>query len=136
MLNRIFTAGLLSLLISLLGCNGAKQPDFEALHPVTGRVQRAGQPLAGGAIRFNSVPEKPEFSINGLVAEDGTFSLTTVRTTDTRGERRPGAPAGEYSVVYTPPNLDQTKGFDPPITLPTPVKIEAKDNNLTLEVPK
>ncbi len=139
MLNGTFSRLLmlaLSLATSFLGCTASKQPDFEALHPVSGKVQRAGQPLAGGVVRFNSVPDKPEFSINGLVNDEGAFSLTTVRSTDTRGERRPGAPVGEFSVVYTPPNLDQTKIFEPPITLPMLVKIEAQDNNLTLEVPK
>ena len=92
-------------------------------------------PLAGGSLRFTAVPEKPEFMIVSEVKDDGTFSLTTVRSTDTRGERKPGAPAGEYTVVYTPPNVDQTQGFAPPITLPNKVTIKAEANELTLEVP-
>lgn len=124
-----------SLLCVYSGCSGSKQPEFDALHPVTGKLQRAGQPLVGGSIRFNSIPEKQEFIVNGLVGPDGSFTLTTVRTTDSKGERRPGAPAGEYSAIYMPESKDQTVAYEPPITLPQKVVIEAKDNSLTLEVP-
>ncbi|WP_254511057.1 hypothetical protein [Anatilimnocola floriformis] len=117
---------------SLLGCS-AKQPAFDPLHVVAGKVQRAGTPLAGGFLRFNPIPDKQEFIINSSVGADGAFKLTTVRTTDSKGERRPGAPAGEYSVVYTPDSPDQTAAN--PITLPQKVVIEAKENTLTLEVP-
>jgi len=119
----------------LTGCNTTPQPDFAPLHPVTGKVQRGGSPLGGGSVRFNPIPDKQEFIINSLVGADGSFTLTTVRTTDTKGERRPGAPAGEYSVVYTPESADQTAAYQPPITLPQKVVIEAKDNSLTLDVP-
>lgn len=118
----------------LASCSGTKQPDFEALHPVTGKVQRAGMPVAKGSLRFIAVPDKQEFMINSEVKEDGSFSLTTVRSTDTRGERKPGAPAGEYSVVYNYPNEDQTKGFTPPVTLPN-VTIKSEPNDLILQLP-
>ena len=126
---------LVGFTLALTGCFGPKQPDFEALHPVTGKVQRGGMPLAGGALRFTAVPEKPEFMIVSEVNADGTFALATVRSTDSRGEKKPGAPAGEYTVVYTPPSLDQTQGFTPPITLPATVTIKAEANDLTLQVP-
>jgi hypothetical protein len=131
-----FAALLVGAIVALVfGCNTVKQPDFDPLHVVTGKVQRAGAPLAGGSLRFNPIPDKQEFIINSVVGADGTFSLTTVRTTDSKGERRPGAPAGEYSVVYTPESKDQTAAYLPPITLPQKVVIEAKENTLTLEVP-
>jgi hypothetical protein len=123
-----------SLLWMQSGC-GPKQPEFEALHPVTGKVQRAGAPLAKGTLSFKPIPENQDFNVNGQVGDDGSFKLTTVRMTDSKGERRPGAPAGEYTVVYVPESKDQTVAFEPPITLPSKVVIEAKDNNLTLEVP-
>lgn len=126
---------IVGLLASLAACTGLKQPEFDPLHPVTGKVQRGGKPLVGGSIQFQPVPDKQEFSINSLVDQEGNFKLTTVRTTDTKGERRPGAPAGEYTVVYTPESKDQTVAFEPPITLPKKVTVETKDNNLTLEIP-
>ncbi len=117
------------------GCGGPVQPAFDPLHAVTGKVQRGGMPLTGGSLRFNAIPDKEEFIVNSLVGPDGSFTLTTVRTTDSKGERRPGAPAGEYTVVYTPESADQTAAYQPPITLPQKVTIEAKENVLTLEVP-
>lgn len=125
----------LSLLCANMGCSGPKQPEFDALHPVTGKVQRAGAPIARGSVSFKPIPETQDFSVNGEVGEDGSFTLTTVRMTDSKGERRPGVPAGEYSVIYIPESKDQTVAFQPPITLPNKVVIEAKDNNVTLEVP-
>jgi hypothetical protein len=127
-------AVLWGVLGTLTGC-GPKQPDFEALYPVTGKVQRAGIPVAKGSVRFTAIPDKPEFMIVSEVKEDGTFALSTVRSTDSRGEKKPGAPAGEYTVVYTPPNEDQTQGFSPPVTLPAKVTIKAEPNDLTLPVP-
>ena len=126
----LFTAAI--LLFS--GCSSGNQPEFADLHPVTGKVQRAGVALQRGSLRFTPVNDKGEFSVNSEVSDDGSFSLTTVRTTDSRGERRLGAPAGEYTVVYAPESLDQTVDV-PPITLPRKIVVEAKDNTLTLEVP-
>lgn len=133
--SRLLLVIALSLLSVQTGCFGPKQPEFDALHPVTGKLQRAGAPLARGAVSFKPIPENQEFNVNGEVGDDGSFKLTTVRMTDSKGERRPGAPAGEYNVIYIPESKDQTVAFQPPITLPQKVVIEAKDNSLTLEVP-
>lgn len=116
------------------GCSGGNQPEFAELHAVSGKVQRAGVALQRGSLRFTPVNDKGEFSINSQVGEDGSFSLTTVRRTDSKGERRPGAPAGEYTVVYAPESLDQSVDV-PPITLPQKIVVEAKENVLTLDVP-
>ncbi|QDU31022.1 hypothetical protein ETAA8_61750 [Anatilimnocola aggregata] len=118
------------------GCgNGVAQPEFATLHPVSGKLVRAGAPVAGGSLRFVPLSDQPEFNFNSIVEEDGSFRLTTVRTTDTRGERRPGAPAGEYSVIYYPVVVDQTVSNSEPVTLPQTVTIEANDNQIKLELP-
>jgi len=123
---------------ALAGCGGdGNQPPFADLHPVKGVVTRGNTPVKGGAVRFAPDPDKPEFLINSEVGPDGTFSLTTVRTTDKVGERKQGAPAGKYRVTYVPPLGDQTAGgTTDPIDLPQSVTIEAKDNDLKLELPK
>jgi hypothetical protein len=120
-------------LLFVVGCSG-KQPEFADLHPVGGKVQLGSTSLAGGSLRFNPLDDKGEFIVNGEVDAEGSFTLSTVRTTDSKGERRPGAPIGEYNVVYTPESVDQLTD-SPPITLPHKVVIEAKENTLTLEVP-
>jgi len=118
------------------GCNGNPQPAFDELHPVSGKITYGAQPPGGGVVQFKPVPPKDEFMINGTVDAEGNFKLTTVRSTDSRGERKNGAPVGEYTVIYMPPSKDQTEAYVAPVTLPQTVKIEAKDNVLTLDAPK
>lgn len=129
-------ATLLAALLLLPGCRaGVSQPDFPPLVPVKGVVVRNGQPVTGGAIRFDPQPESTEFLINSDVASDGSFQLSTVRLTDTSGERRPGAPAGQYVVTFMPPAGDQTAGYVGPIALPEPVAISSSTSSLTVELP-
>lgn len=125
----------LALTTFLCGC-GPEQPKFADLHPVSGKITYGGQAPGGGMIKFEPVPANEEFMVNGLLDAEGNFQLTTVRSTDSQGERKSGAPAGEYKVVFIPKNEDQTVAYVPPVTLPTPVKIEAKENVLTLDAPK
>jgi hypothetical protein len=126
------------LLLALVptGCQrDPNQPELPGLHPAVGSVNRSGQNVSGGVVQFTPDPDRPEFLINSEVGADGRFSLSTVRTTDSKGERHPGAPAGTYRVTYMPPVLDQTTGFVEPITLPKTVSIEAQDNDLKIELP-
>ena len=127
------------LAVLLVGCGGGgNQPAFPELFPVKGVVKRGGQPVSGGSVKFTPDPDRPEFGINSEVGADGTFSLTTFRTTDKAGERKPGAPAGKYRVTYMPPAGDQTAGgvsFNP-IEAPEPATVAALENNLTVELTK
>lgn len=128
---------LLLALLAFAGCDsGTNQPAFAELHPVRGTVMRGGKPVAGGAVQFAAAPEDGSFMINSDVLPDGTFQLSTVRTTDTQGERKTGAPAGSYRVTYMPVVVDQTAGNVEPITLNKEVTVEAKDNDLTIELPR
>jgi hypothetical protein len=122
----------------LPGCDkGAKQPDFPDLSPVKGVVKKGGSPVKGGAVQFAPDPDRPDFLVNSEVGQDGTYSLSTVRTTDSRGERKPGAPPGTYKVTYTPPLGDQTAGGQiNPIDLPNKVTVKAGDNDIPLDLPK
>jgi hypothetical protein len=122
---------------TLAGCgSGGKQTNFPDLSPVKGVVKRGGQPVSGGVIQFMADPEKTEFLTNSEVGTDGTFKLSTVRTTDSKGERKPGAPPGNYKVIYTPSLSDQTAGGQTgPTTIPAPVTVKAGENDITIEVP-
>jgi hypothetical protein len=123
----------------LVGCGGdGGQPAFPDLHPVKGVLKRGGQPVVGGSVRFTPEPDRPGFAVNSEVGPDGTFSLSTVRTTDKAGERRSGAPTGKYRVTYMPPAGDQAAGgvsFDP-IEAPSKVTVAAQENDLTIELTK
>ena len=127
-----------ALAVLLAGCGGVKQPEFPDVYPAKGVVKRGGKPVAGGSVQFAPVPERPDFLVNSEVGPDGTFALSTARTTDKVGERKPGAPAGKYRVTYLPPAGDQTAGgvsFDP-VEVPGTVTVAARENNLTVELTK
>jgi hypothetical protein len=127
----------LLLLLCLSGCIGnTKLAPFGELIPVKGHVLRGGTPVSGGAIQFNTTGESYGFLTNGVVGSDGSFTLTTVRVNDSKGERKPGVPAGVYNVIYTPAREDRTKqAFVAPDVLPTPVMITAGQDNLMIELP-
>jgi hypothetical protein len=125
------------LLAALTGCGkDGDQPPFAELYPVKGIIKRGGEPVNGGAVRFYPDPDKPEFIVNSKVGADGTYSLTTVRTTDTKGERKSGAPAGNYKVVFHPDSTDQTSGGSvTPIPLVKPVAVNAGENDIPIDLP-
>jgi protein-disulfide isomerase len=120
------------------GCGGgATQPTFPELAPVKGVVKRGGQPVKGGTVQFLPDPDRPDFLTNSEVGADGTFALTTVRTTDRTGERKAGAPVGKYKAVYQPPLGDQTAGGQlDPITIPGPFEVKAGGSEIMVELPK
>jgi hypothetical protein len=122
--------------VLFIGCSQEPpQPELPALNPVSGTVVRGGKPVAGGVVQFVAEPDRPEFLTNSEVGPDGKFTLSTVRTTDSKGERLPGAPAGKYRVTYMPPVADQTTANLPPITLKNSVAIESSDSDLKIELP-
>jgi hypothetical protein len=120
------------------GCGkDGKQPDFPDLHPVKGTVTRGGAPVKGGAVQFYPDPARPDFLINSEVGADGTYTLSTVRTTDKSGERKPGAPAGTYKVTFTPPLGDQTAGGAVnPIELTKTFTVNAGNNDIPIDLGK
>ena len=121
-------------IILLAGCGGSQSP-FAELYPVKGVVLRDGQPVQKGMIQFTGASGNASFIVNSEVGADGTFALTTVRTTDSNGERKSGAPAGSFTVTYTPFS-DQRNGDINPVALPKPIAVEAKPNELRIDLPK
>ena len=133
-----FPAWLFGLLASVLcaGCGGSgDQPAFPELSPVHGLVKRGGQPVSGGMIQFTPEPNKPEFLINSPVGTDGTYSLSTVRTTDRVGERKSGAPTGAYKIRYTPPTNTKDVAALAQVEIMEMVSIKPGDNELIIELP-
>ncbi|MCX7664206.1 MAG: hypothetical protein N2112_01520 [Gemmataceae bacterium] len=131
------TTFLMMALLGILGCNNeSQQPDFPNLHPVKGVVKLGGQPVKGGTVQFVPEPDRPEFLINSEVSTDGTFTLSTVRTTDRKGERRAGAPTGNYRVTYIPMISDQQAGgIVEPVTTSQLITVQEGPNDLTISYP-
>lgn len=133
-----FTPGWLCLVSGIClvfgGCSVPAQQSIPT-HAATGVVLMAdGQPLAGGLIEFNSL-DNPSVTITGLIADDGTFTLTTMLD----GARVDGAVAGECRVTVIP-LLDDTaavQAVGQTFTLPDTCEIQAgEDNSFTITLPK
>ncbi|MCZ2341268.1 MAG: hypothetical protein LC104_05660 [Bacteroidales bacterium] len=123
-------------LSGLVGCGGqAKLAEFADLKPVKGTVTHKGKPVVGGVVVFQSEPDKPDFLVNGEVGSDGSYTLTTVRLNDRTGERKPGAPTGNYRITYTPVSGDQTVGKAAvPIVVPRLVTIDGREDVLNIDL--
>jgi len=133
----ILLAAVVAALGFAAGCGDNRpQPAFGDLVPTSGVVNQGGKPVSGGVIQLSPDPDKGEFIINSEVGTDGKFNLTTVRATDSQGERKPGAPPGKYKAVYRPPLGNQTSGGSvDPIDVPTPVTITKAETDLKIDVP-
>lgn len=120
----------------LIGCTAGKpKGDLPPLHPAKGKVVRAGQPVAGGMVRFQPEPDIPDVVVNAEVKPDGTFELQTLHAVSQK--KAGGAPAGTYRVTYYPNLGDQTQGPNPaPVTPAQKYTITEGPNDLTVEVGK
>jgi hypothetical protein len=119
-------------LIVVIGCQEAKpKGDLPPLHPAKGRVVRAGAPVAGGLIQFQTEPASPDLIVNAEVKPDGTFELQTLHALSQK--KAPGAPVGIYKVTYMPPATDQNIV---PVTPAQTYPIQAGPNELTIDLGK
>jgi hypothetical protein len=115
----------LAALLAASAC--APKATLPQLYPVHGRaVYEGGTPVRGGSVSFQSL-DHPEVSTAGPIGPNGTFTLSSFKA----GVRSPGATVGPHQVViyFADPST-------PTHSLPTPLVVEAKDNEFTLTVPK
>lgn len=123
-----------ALLLALaVGCG---REDGTPVFPVRGRVLYAGKPAVRARVTFHRLDAGPPAERpNALVAEDGSFRLSTRRAYD-------GGPAGEYAVTITWPSPSKKEdGFDAgpdvfnnryadPKTTPFRVRVKEGENEL------
>ena len=129
---------LAALLIAVAGCadGGAALPKT---FPAGGTVvYKGGKPMSGGSIELTTTDD-PLLRVTGTIDEAGKFTLATVKDRARAG----GAPAGTFRVMVQPPLAsDKRGGLEsahkgvPAITLPEPIRLEAKENtDLRIELP-
>lgn len=120
-----------------LGCSGGSKP-LPDLYPVSGTAKVGGSPTTGGYISFRPVDEaNKDFAVSGKIEADGTFTLNTIHALDKSGERKTGAPAGNYTVQLVPVVGDQTTGGGyEPLQAISPVTVSAGKNEIVVEFPK
>jgi hypothetical protein len=133
------TVAVAIVLLSALGCS--KKPTLPETFPVRGKaVFPDGQPVPGGAIRFESQSDATVVA-NGEIGRDGTFTVSTFKV----GVRAPGAIAGPHRVIVIfsdelsaaiPSRPGIPAGGALSVVLPKPFTIQPKDNEFTLTVPK
>jgi hypothetical protein len=116
----------------LAGCAGCSGPD---LHPVRGTVTRGNKPVRGGVIQFTPVGENPRLVVSAIVGTDGTYTLKTSRTGTDRPIPRLGAPAGDYTVTFTPLPAGDGAAPPEPVRVPVVATVRAGDNDIPLRVP-
>lgn len=83
---------LATLALILPACGST--PPGPPLSPVTGRVFFRGEPAAGAVVTFHPVGNPAGRIVQGVVAADGTFALTTTTAGD-------GAAPGKYAVCLS-----------------------------------
>ncbi len=111
--------------LALVLAAGCGKSDMPRVYPVTGSVAfKDGRPLPGGAVQFKSLTD-PSLTVAGNVKQDGTFTLLTLRDK----EKVPGAPEGSYTVTVLPPIGEDHRPLMPPVELPRPYQVEAKEDN-------
>jgi hypothetical protein len=120
--------GAILLALLALGCGG-KKSELPKTYQVTGTV--SGDSVAGGAVQLTPLAENASFSVSGDINADGTFSLSTIMDS----QRKSGVPEGEYRVTIIKP-IPKDQRTAPPVVLPEPFRVEAKDNALPIDLAK
>ncbi len=112
------------------------KPVRKPVHPVRGQAFFEGAPIPGAQVVLT--PVKDAVRADGVVAADGSFTLTTYKASD-------GAAAGEYTVTVTLREKDAAGKLGPnllpakyalPATSPLRATIAADKNELVLELRK
>jgi len=125
----------LGVLLGATGCSGKVQDEGPVTFKVTGKVVYAdGRPYPGGVIEFNSTMDTTIRAVSRISSE-GEFSL---RSSVTRGDLKPGAPASSYRATITPDQGNTQQGAPPiPVVLPDIYTVQENDNNnFTIIIPK
>jgi hypothetical protein len=113
---------LAACLVACAGCNSS------GLYPVSGKVLFNGESAVGATVTFvrkGSVDPLKEQTLQGVVGDDGTFTLS--------GPAGDGAPPGEYVVLIEwKEGAGKTKGRAPALSAPDRLKKKYLDPNKPL----
>ena len=126
---RLIVSGFCLIAVTVAGCHRKRKVTPPETYPVHGTVTRTTGTVPDG-YRIEFMPDDPECTASSSVASDGTFTLTTRYM----GVVCEGAAAGDYRVSIVPPLALSNRGV-PTLILPRPIRIEPKNNDLTIPLP-
>jgi hypothetical protein len=117
-------------LAALLACaSGCRKWE---LHKVEGVITQGGKPVFGGGVTFKPVGEDSDLIISAMVLPSGKYTLMTRRRSGKF--LGPGAPAGKYTVHYTPLGKGDGK-MGETVRVPMIAEVKPGDNNIPIAVP-
>ena len=109
-----------------IGCRRGRDVTPPDTYPVKGRITVSKGRLPSGCL-IQFTPNDPKRMAEGIIAEDGTFTLQTRY----EGVVCEGAAEGDYEVIIIPP-LEPNAPLARPLQLPRPVHIKPEPNELTI----
>lgn len=118
------------VLITMLACAGGCRKS--ELHKVEGVVTQGGKPVFGGGVTFKPVGEDSDLIISAMVMPSGKYTLMTGRRSGK--PLGPGAPAGKYTVHYTPLGKGDGK-MGETVRVPMIAEVKPGDNDIPISVP-
>ena len=123
----VHSACYLALTVGVVGCY--RKPTYTPpdTYPVTGRVvSTKGNLPVNATIQFT--PENPNLRAQGVIQNDGTFTLRTLF----HEEWLPGATAGDHRVAILLPLGMERRAGGGTITVDEAYTVEAKENDFTI----
>jgi hypothetical protein len=119
----------LAMVVASPGCNKSPVRPTVKTYPVTGKVVLASGHLPRGSnIMFE--PADPKATARSIIADDGSFTLTTVFFES----KLPGAVEGPHRVTVVPALTADGEGARPAIVLKETYTVKPKENQFTIKI--
>jgi hypothetical protein len=114
-------------LLSHVGCEQKEQKPALATYAVTGQIIASGKLPVGGCVQFQPVDGGARYTANGIIDEQGRFSLQVPYV----DRVLPGATQGVHTVrVLLPLNDGGT-----PVPIAGTFEVKPQDNKFTITMP-
>jgi hypothetical protein len=110
------------------GCQQEPERPALATYPVKGKVVATGKLPVGGCVQFQPVENGANYVANGIIDEQGSFSLQVPYV----DRVLPGATKGPHTVRVLLPLSDGGT----PVPIAGAFVVQPRDNEFTIEMPK
>jgi hypothetical protein len=111
-----------------VGCEHKEERPALATYPVTGKVLTSGKLPVGGCVQFQPVESGADYTANGIIDEQGRFSLRVPYV----DRVLPGATAGPHTVRVLLP----LKDGGAPVPIAGTFEVKTQNNEFKIEMPR